>query len=140
MLAMNSSTLQTWALRGALTLVLVAAFVWVGWVGLAAAVGALVMWALVQFTRTLKVLQRAAMRPKAQVDSAVMLHAHLQENMSLLQVLKITACLGEALSPEHQQPEIFCWRDPGQVQVICRFQDGKLTDWQLERPIADAAP
>ena len=53
---MNSSTLQTWALRGALALVLVAAFVWVGWVGLAAAVGALVMWALVQFTRTLKVL------------------------------------------------------------------------------------
>jgi hypothetical protein len=58
----------------------------------------------------------------------------------LLQVLKIAGCLGEVLSPEHQQPEIFCWRDPGQVQVICNFQDGKLTDWQLERPSADAAP
>jgi len=108
--------------------------------GLAAAVGALVMWALVQFTRTLKVLQSAAQRPKAQIQSAVMLHARLQVSMSLLQVLKITGCLGEALSPELEQPEIYCWRDPGQIQVNCRFQDGKLTDWQLERPSDGAAP
>jgi len=140
MMYMNSSTLQTWALRGALALVLVAAFLWEGWMGLAAALGALIMWALVQFTRTLKVLQQSALRPKAQIASAVMLHAHLQENMSLLQVLKITGCLGEALSPEHQQPEIFCWRDAGQVQVVCQFRDGKLRSWQLERPDTGVAP
>ena len=137
---MNSSIWPTWALRGVMALVLVTAFVWEGWMGLTAVIGVLVMWALVQFTRALKVLQRAALQPKAQIQSAVMLHARLQKKMSLLQVLKIAGCLGEALSPEHQQPEIFCWRDPGQVQVICHFQDGKLTDWQLERPSADAAP
>ena len=137
---MKSSTLQIWALRGALALLLVAAFLWLGGAGLAAASGALVLWVLVQFTQTLKVLQQSALRPKAQVASAVMLYAQLQANMSLLQVLKITGCLGEALSPEHEQPEIFCWRDAGQVQVICAFQEGKLRTWKLERPNTDAAP
>ena len=137
---MKSSMLQKWALRGALVLFLFLAFQREGWMGLAAALGLVVMVALVQFTRTLKVLQRAALRPKAQIDSAVMLQSRLHEGMSLLEVLKMTACLGEAMSPEHQQPEIFCWRDPGQIQLICHFQSGKLERWHIERPPSDAAP
>ena len=41
-----------------------------GWPGVAAAVGALVMWALLQFTRMMQVLRRAKDRPIGYVDSA----------------------------------------------------------------------
>jgi hypothetical protein len=96
---MNSSIWPTWALRGVMALVLVAAFVWEGWMGLTAVIGVLVMWALVQFTRTLKVLQRAALQPKAQIQSAVMLHARLQKKNELVTSVKDCRVFGRGAQP-----------------------------------------
>ena len=105
-----------------------------GWQGLALAVGVLVMWLLLHFTRMLQILQRAAKRPKGYVDSAVMLNAKLRAGVTLLHVVAITRSLGELQSPSEAQPEIFIWTDGSQSVVRCEFWGGKLKSWTLERP------
>ncbi len=105
-----------------------------GWGGLALATGILVMWALLHFTRTLRVLQRAAHRPVGYVGSAVMLNAKLKPGMSLLHVLAMTQSLGQRLTEPDAQPEQFRWSDEGASQVTCTFSGGKLTAHELARP------
>ena len=105
-----------------------------GWQGLALAVGVLVMWLLLHFTRMLQILQRAAKRPKGYVDSAVMLNAKLRAGVTLLHVVAITRSLGELQSQSDIQPEIFSWTDCSQPVVRCEFWGGKLKSWTLERP------
>jgi hypothetical protein len=96
--------------------------------------GGLVMWALLHFTRLVKVLERAANRPIGHVDSAVMLNAKLKSGVNLMHVMALTRSLGELVSPKDQQPEVYRWRDNSQSLVTCVFQDGRLQSWALERP------
>ena len=105
-----------------------------GWQGVALAVGVLVMWLLLHFTRMLQILQRAAKRPKGYVDSAVMLNAKLRAGVTLLHVVAMTRSLGELQSPSDTQPEIFSWTDGSESVVRCEFRGGKLQSWSLERP------
>jgi len=105
-----------------------------GWQGVALAVGVLVMWLLLHFTRMLQILQRAAKRPKGYVDSAVMLNAKLRAGVPLLHVVAMTRSLGELQSQSDTQPEIFSWADGSQSVVRCEFWGGKLKSWTLERP------
>ena len=110
-----------------------------GWQGVALAVGVLVMWLLLHFTRMLQILQRAAKRPKGYVDSAVMLNAKLRAGVTLLHVVAMTRSLGELQSQSDAQPEIFSWTDGSQSVVECEFGGGRLKNWRLERPSADPA-
>ena len=112
----------------------VAAYRAYGWAGVAAAVGALVMWMLLHFTRMLQILKRAANRPVGYVDSAVMLNAKLQSGATLLHVVAMTRSLGELLSPKDTQPERFRWTDASQSHVTCEFVAGRLKAWELHRP------
>ena len=105
-----------------------------GWAGVAIAVGALVMWLLLHFTRMMTVLQRAAKRPIGFVDSAVMLNAKLRPGVTLLHIVAMTRALGELQSPPDTQPEVFRWTDGSQSQVNCVFLHGKLKSWELQRP------
>ncbi len=109
-----------------------------GWSGVAAAVGALVMWGLLHFTRMMQVLKRASGRPIGYVDSAVMLNAKLREGMTLLHVTAMTRSLGELKSVKAQQPELFRWADGSDSHVTCEFFGGKLVKWALQRPVQDA--
>jgi len=109
-----------------------------GWGGVALAVGALVMWMLLQFSRMLQVLRRAANRPMGTVDSAVMLNAKLRPDAGLLHVLALTRALGERLSDPDVQPEIFRWTDASESHVTCEFSDGRLKKWELVRPATPA--
>ena len=104
------------------------------WQGVALAVGVLVMWLLLHFTRMLQILQRAAKRPKGYVDSAVMLNAKLRSGVTLLHVVAMTRSLGELQSPSATQPEIFSWTDGSESVVRCEFLGGKLQSWTLVRP------
>jgi len=104
-----------------------------GWPGVAFAVGGLMLWAMLHFTRLMHVLKRAADRPLGHVDSAVMLHSKLKPGQSLLHVLALTHALGEQVSPSDSQPERFRWTDASEASVICDFQDGKLVRWELHR-------
>ena len=120
----------------------IAALVWVawdgmGWPGVALVGGGVVMWALLHVTRMLSVLRRAADRPLGWVGSAVMLNARLRAGVSLLHVMALTRSIGERLSPEGQDPEVYRWTDDGGSCVQCEFVQGRLVTWALTRP-ADA--
>ena len=105
-----------------------------GWPGVAVAVGAIVMWALLHLTRLMHVLKRAAERPIGYVGSAVMLNAKVRPGVTLLHVLALTRALGEQRSPRDTQPEIFRWTDGSLSHVTCEFAGGKLMKWALFRP------
>ncbi|MDE2605657.1 MAG: glycerate kinase [Burkholderiales bacterium] len=122
--------------------VVMVGFAWrgYGWPGVALAVGAIVMWMLMHFSRMMRVLHRASRRPVGWCDSAVMLNAKLRPGVSLLHVLALTRALGELVSPQDTQPEVFRWTDGTQSSVTCEFADGRLVKWELARPAADPDP
>ena len=109
-----------------------------GWPGVAAVVGGLVMWALLHFTRLMNVMKKAANRPMGYVGSAVMLNARLKPRVNLMHVMAMTQSLGERLSAENAQPEVYRWTDGTQSHVTCEFANGRLQKWTLERPQAEA--
>lgn len=108
-----------------------------GWQGVALAVSALVMWALLHFNRIVKILHSAASRPIGYVASAVMLNARLSRGVNLMHVIAMTKSLGELVSPADTQPELYRWTDATKSHVTAEFMDGKLKKWELWRP-ADA--
>ena len=119
----------------------VLAYRYSGWAGVAVVTGGLVMWMLLHFTRMMQVLKRAANRPIGFVDSAVMLNAKLKPQATLLHVVAMTRALGELRSAPDSQPEIFRWTDGGGSYVDCTFAGGKLAGHQLTRPpAADDSP
>lgn len=105
-----------------------------GWQGAALAGGALVMFLLLHFNRMMHVLKKAADRPKGYVGSAIMLNAKLKPGVNLLHVMAMTESLGEQLSADGVQPEVFRWTDGTQSHVTCEFVHGKLAKWALFRP------
>ena len=109
-----------------------------GWPGVAAVVGGLVKRALLHFTRLMNVMKKAANRPMGYVGSAVMLNARLKPGVNLMHVMAMTQSLGERLSAENAQPEVYRWTDGTQSHVTCEFANGRLQKWTLERPQAEA--
>ena len=105
-----------------------------GWAGVFAAVGALVMWAMLQFTRMMQVLRRAQNLPVGFVGSAVMLNAKLQKGQTLLHVMALTRSIGQLQSDKGAQPEVFRWTDMTDSHVTVELKDGKVTTWQMVRP------
>jgi hypothetical protein len=108
------------------------------WPGVALVSGAVVMFLLLHFNRTMQVLKRAANRPIGYVDSAVMLNAKLKPGMTLLHVVAMTRALGDQRSPKDAQPEVFRWTDGGESFVEAQFVGGKLHEWKLTRPAQPA--
>ena len=105
-----------------------------GWAGVAMALGGIVMWMLLHFTRMMRVLQRASDRPLGWCDSAVMLNAKLRPGVNLLHVMAMTRAIGEQVSPKETQPEVYRWTDGSGSHVTCEFRHGKLVKWELFRP------
>ena len=104
------------------------------WAGVALVATGMVMYALIHLNRMMAVLRRVANRPKGRVDSAVMLNTRLKPGVNLLHVMALTNSIGEALSPEGRDPEIFRWTDESGSSVTCEFADGRLARWTLDRP------
>ena len=113
---------------------IVMAYRYYGWGGVAMAASVLVMWVLLHFTRMMQVLKRAAARPIGYVDSAVMLNAKLKPKASLMHVVAMTRALGELRSLKGVQPEVFRWTDGSNSYVDCTFVSGRLADHSLTRP------
>ena len=108
-----------------------------GWQGVLLGVTVAVFWLLLQFSRSLRVLQRAGRAPVGHVDNAVMLQSKLRQGMLLMQVLQITKSLGQKLS---ESPESWCWTDAGGDQLRLVFEGGKLQSWTLSRAADEAPP
>jgi hypothetical protein len=111
-----------------------------GWAGVALVVSGLVMWMLLHFTRLTRVLGKTSSRPMGYVGSAVMLNAKLKPGVTLLHVIAMTEALGERVSAEGEEPEIYRWTDGGASSVTCEFAKGKLVKWELFRPHQDSEP
>lgn len=105
-----------------------------GWAGVAAVATALVLWLLLHFNRLMQVLRRAASRPIGHVESAVMLNSRLRRGMTLLHVVAMTRALGELRSAKDEQPEVYRWTDGAQSHVTCTFVGGRLAHHELWRP------
>ena len=129
-----------WIIPLAAVLGMVGAYQAYGWPGVAFAVTALVMWALMHFNRLVHVLKRAANRPIGYVGSAVMLNAKLKTGVNLMHVVALTKSLGEQLSAKDVDPEIYRWTDGTQSHVTCQFKNGRLSEWTLVRPPGDETP
>ena len=108
-----------------------------GWQGVLLGVTVAVFWLLLQFSRSLRVLQRAGRAPVGHVDNAVMLQSKLRQGMLLMQVLQITKGLGQKLS---ESPESWGWTDAGGDQLRLVFEGGKLQSWTLNRAADEARP
>ena len=106
-----------------------------GWAGVAGVGAVIVMFLLLHFNRAMGVLKRAAERPIGFVPSAVMLNAKLKPGVTLMHVVAMTRALGELQTPKDTQPEVFRWRDAGDSWVDATFQNGKLKEWVLTRPV-----
>jgi hypothetical protein len=104
------------------------------WAGIALAVGGVVMWVLLHFTRMVTILKKAADRPIGHVASAVMLNAKLKKGVNLMHVIAMTRSLGKLLTEKDTQPEIYSWTDASESVVTCTFVGGKLIEWALVRP------
>ena len=102
--------------------------------GLALLASGLLLWFLLYYTRLLTIMKRANERPIGYIGSAVMLNVKLKTGLSLLHVVALTRALGERLSPEGAQPEVYRWSDPGNSHVVAEFAGGRLVHWRLERP------
>ena len=110
------------------------------WAGIALAVGGVVMWILLHFTRMVTILKKAANRPIGHVSSAVMLNAKLHKGATLMHVIAMTKALGALQSEKDTQPEIYRWTDASESHVTATFVGGKLSDWTLESPAAEVSP
>ncbi|WP_367848354.1 glycerate kinase [Rhodoferax sp. WC2427] len=117
--------------------VVVVAFREYSWAGVALALGLVVMWGLLHFSRMMQVMTRAANRPIGTVASAVMLNAKLRPGVTLLHVVAMTKSLGALQTPKDTQPELYRWTDASASFVTCTFAGGKLVEWQLLRPPQD---
>jgi hypothetical protein len=121
---------------------IVAAYTYYQWTGVALVASGLVTWGLLHFNRMIQVLKRAADRPIGYVGSAVMLNAKLKPDATLLHVVAMTKALGALQTQKDEQPEIYRWTDGTDSHVTCEFMNGKLKKWTLVRPEqpVDAAP
>lgn len=114
-----------------------AGYVGWGWQGVVLGITVVVFWLVLQFSRSLRVLQRAGRAPIGHVDNVVMLQSKLQQGMLLMQVLQITKSLGQKLS---ESPESWGWTDTGGDRLRLVFEGGKLQSWTLSRAADEARP
>ena len=121
----------------ALAAVLLGALAWRtgGWAGLALLGSGLLLWLLLNYTRIMTIMKRAADRPVGYVGSAVMLNAKLKPGATLLHVVAMTRSLGLLQSPPDTQPEVYRWTDGSGSHVTAEFRSGKLVQWTMFRPL-----
>ena len=122
--------MNPWVGWGLAVLGIAAGYVGWGWPGVVLGITVLVFWLLLQFSRSLRVLKKAAGSPVGHVDSAVMLHSKLKPGMTLMQVLVLTRSLG---SRQSETPKRWGWADSGGARVCLEFDGGKLRSWDLVR-------
>jgi len=113
----------------------VASLAW-GLRGTALAVSVIVFWLLLQLTRSMRVLRRAADLPVGYVESAVVLQSRLARGMLMLDVMKLTRSLGRRVDPVRD--DVWAWSDPGGVELVVTFDAGRCARWELRRPAESA--
>lgn len=119
-----------------ITLITLVSWAWqsAGWEGIVMTVTGLVMWLLMYFTNIMVIMRRARNSPVGYVSSAVMFQSKLQEGMTHLNVIGLSRSLGERLSAQDEDPEVFLWKDSNDNRVTVTFVSGKVQSWEFKRP------
>ncbi len=110
-----------------------------GWWGFSLVSSGIIFWLLQHVTRLMKTMESAAERPMGSLNNAVMFHAQLHRGQRLLKVIGMAGSLGKLQSDKGVQPEIFAWQDEAGDRIECTFQQGRLTNWSLQRAAMDPA-
>jgi hypothetical protein len=127
-----TSALASWGLIAA---AIGAGWFGYGWRGVVLAITVIAFWLLLQFSRALRAMNKAAGAPVGRVASAVLLHSRLRQGMTLAGVLALTRSLGERIEPAGPgADEGWRWRDAGDVVVAVHLHGGKVASWTLSRP------
>ena len=114
-------------------------YVGYGWPGVLLALTVIMFWLLMQFSRALRTMRRAAGRPVGVVTSAVMMHAGLHAGMGLPQIMVLTGSLGlKVAGAPGADTDSYAWRDAGGDEVVVDLKGGVLSGWRLQR--SDGAP
>ena len=101
-----------------------------GWRGAVLALSVTAFWLLLQFSRALRVMRRAAKSPVGKVPSAVMLHSRLEKGLLMMDIVKLSRSLGRKVS---DAPETFAWADDSGAEVEVVFAEGRCSSWRLNR-------
>jgi hypothetical protein len=126
----------SWALA---TTAGVAGYLGYGWPGVVLALTVVVFWMLLQFSRALRAMRKAAAQPIGRIDNAVMLHAKLRTGLRLIDVMKLAGSLGRPdAGNDAKGGEVFFWTDEAGDSVRVELRAGLVSAWLLLR--ADAAP
>jgi uncharacterized protein (DUF58 family) len=104
-----------------------------GWPGVVLGITLVVFWLLLQFSQALRVMRTAAQAPVGRVPNAVMLHARLKAGQRLMDIIRITRSLGQAVPRPEGEPETFVWQDEAGDRVQVELQAGRVTAWALQR-------
>ena len=110
-----------------------------GWPGVFLGVTIVVFWLLLQFSRALRVMRRAAARPVGTVGNAVMLHVRLKPGLQMMQLLPLSGSLGRRVDDggPHATLEIFEWADASGDRVRVELQGGRVSRFELLRQPQD---
>jgi uncharacterized protein (DUF58 family) len=114
-----------------------------GWQGVVLGVTMVVFWLLLQFSRALRVMRRAAGRPVGTVDNAVMLHARLKPGLQMMELLPLAKSLGRRVGEGGPDAtvEVFEWADASGDCVHVELRGGRVSSYRLLRqPAQDSAP
>ncbi len=129
---MMNSAWVGWALA---VLAVAVGYAGYGWPGVALGVTVVVFWLLLQFSRALRVMRRAAARPVGTVGNAVMLHVKLRPGLQMMQLLPLAGSLGRrvAWGGGGGAHEVFEWSDAGGDRVQVHLQGGRVSRFELLR-------
>lgn len=117
-----------------------------GWKGFVVAITFWVFWLLLQFSQTLRFMRLVAQNPPGVVKDAVGLGRNLRKDMSMLEVIRLSQCLGIAVPMSHLPPpaqgcnQCWEWRDECHHAVVVYFRGDRCIYWtlQLEHAVAPA--
>ena len=101
--------------------------------GLALLGSGLLLWLLLNYTRIMTIMKRAADRPVGYVGSAVMLNARLKQGMPLLDVLALTRALGELARDWKGRPVTLPAATPAGSEAAGKWRDRLDERFVLER-------
>ena len=126
------SPVAGWALAA---LALAAGYWTYGWRGVVLGATVVVFWLLLQFSRVLRVMRKAAGKPVGYVASAVMFNSRLKAGLRMIDLVQMTGSLGQRVG---ETPDVWRWHVGGGDGVTITVAGGRVQRWAIQRLPAPA--
>jgi hypothetical protein len=100
-----------------------------GWRGLVLALTVIAFWLLLEFNRTMRLMQNAAKRPMGHIDSVVMMQSKMTHGLNMQEVIRLAGSLGL----KYGDQDDWQWTDPAGHQIVVSFRRGVVVRWAIAR-------